>query len=689
MRLRSMIPVTSAAVAFASLMPVASADASKEVLYGKEPGWVVPRPAPTTTAAPSGAPVRTEHFDVQIHAGPAANEVFTAWRVRILKPEGLAVGTVVATWNPDAGDTTVHYLRIRRGESTIDVLASSTFEVARQEDHLEQAMLHGHLTATLQVPGLQVGDELELAATTRHRDRTLGDRAFGAGMLPPMGLPGAYRLRLLWPASRRLTWRTTPDVPTPQERVHDGVKEVTYELRDPEAVIFSTGAPVRMHVRRAIEFSDFASWREVSSRLSPLYLQAAALPPGTPIREEAARIAAATPDAVRRTEAALALVQDRIRYVYVGMNGGNYQPATLDETWTRRYGDCKAKTVLLLALLRELGVEAEPVLVNSQGGDGLDERLPSPGLFDHVIVRARVGGAVHWLDGTRRGDSSLRGLLPPRYRWVLPLRAGGADLEAVPAVPPRSPTSITVLDIDTSGAFEARNPVKADVILRGDEAQNIRSVLAAMTAADAERAVRTYFDREEAWLESDKSSWAYDDARAVLRLSVVGTAKPEWEGDDEDGRERSIPGAGFSPPAEYRRPKEQDQAAPWIIDHPEFRCYATTIRLPPASAKWKWDYRAKPVHRTMGGVTYWRVADLRDGVMRTVMSKRYEVREISAAEAAEVNRLLPQFDNKVSRVLQIAADKAPAAHPALAQPPFGEATDWMAEATPCDAPALP
>ena len=61
---------------------------------------------------------------------------------------------------------------------------------------------------------------------------------------------------------------------------------------------------------------------------------------------------------------ALALVQEKVRYLLIEMNGGGYRPTNADVTWSRRYGDCKAKTVLLIALLRELGVAARPVLVS-------------------------------------------------------------------------------------------------------------------------------------------------------------------------------------------------------------------------------------------------------------------------------------------------------------------------------------
>ena len=70
----------------------------------------------------------------------------------------------------------------------------------------------------------------------------------------------------------------------------------------------------------------------------------------SPIKAEAARIRAASPDPKVQAGLALALVQDQIRYLFLGLDGGGYRPTPADETWKRRLGDCKAKSVLLLAL---------------------------------------------------------------------------------------------------------------------------------------------------------------------------------------------------------------------------------------------------------------------------------------------------------------------------------------------------
>jgi hypothetical protein len=175
--------------------------AADDVHYAAPPSWIVAAPVPTEGPTPEGAHFRVEYLDYQIYAGPDGDEFHSASRTRILDGEGLAAGNIVLNWNPDAGDATVHHLRILRGRETIDVLESTKFEVLRREGYLENAVLNGHLTATLQVPGLQIGDRLEIASTIRRKDPTLGDRSFGFVQLPALGLPGAFRARIVWPAS--------------------------------------------------------------------------------------------------------------------------------------------------------------------------------------------------------------------------------------------------------------------------------------------------------------------------------------------------------------------------------------------------------------------------------------------------------------------------------------------------------
>lgn len=670
-----------------ALVPVisvqaAAADAPREVQYGQVPAWVLPPPAATAGPQTGDAAFRIIYQDTQERVTTDAVEDYSAYEVKILKPEALAMGNVAVAWSPSAGPATVHYVRIIRDGKSIDVLKQTKFKILERETGLEQSILDGNLTATLQVPGLQVGDELQFAATIVRHEPAFGMHAAGAAQLPVGGFPGVFRYRLQWPESKPIKWRLTKDLPAVAPKTDQGFKTLEIELRDPPAIPDVEGAPTRFDVRRAIEYTDYAGWSGLSKQLWPLYEKASTLLPNSPIHAEAARIAAASRDPTQRAQAALRLVQEQIRYVFVGLDGGNYIPATADQTWQRRFGDCKAKTVLLLALLRELGIKADPVLVNSKGGDGMNERMPNPTLFDHVLVRANVGGKDIWLDGTRLGDHFLDMMPPPLFEWGLPLTTAGAELLAVQPATSPYPQAITVEDIDATRGFDKDAVWTVKHVLRGDEAFQIESALSTVAPADADRMLKTYWRQQNNWIEPDQVGWHYDERHAALVLTLKGEGKADWDGSIQEGHSLKIPGAGFYAPEKMHRLKDQDQSAAWAVEYPKFRCWVTTVHLPQPAARFHWTYSAKPVDRRFAGAIYWRSSGLRGNSVQTIMSRQSFTREISAAEAQQVNAALPAFDNNMSTVEETLS-------PGTGQSatlPFASEPDWASNAALCSPP---
>lgn len=667
----------------ATTSPLA-ARTNNTIRYADPAAWVQPPPEPTDAATPAGLPFRFIYSDTQVRVDETGIATYTAYRARIIKPEALQLGQVGLVWSPASGDATVHRVRIIRDGQAIDALKTTRFQVIQREGALEQSVLTGNLTATLQIPGLRVGDEVEVATTMRGRDPTLGDKAFGLFQLPPQGLPGAFRFQLSWPDSAKLSFQSSRDLASAVPARHGRNQTISFELRDPNGVIVNDGAPDRFNMRRLIEYSNFSGWPDVSQRFWPLYSQAALLPSNSPLQGKVAGIKASSSDPAVRALAALQLVQDEIRYVYVGLNGGNLRPAPIEETWSRRFGDCKAKTAMLLALLTALDIEAEAVLVGLNGDDGLDARLPSIGVFNHVLVRARIGDKNYWLDGTRLGDRNLDMLPQPGFNWGLPVRQAGAPIEPVKAEAFARPQFIGVLDLDASAGFD--KPAKASVkyVFRGDEAYSIRSGLAGLAGEDADRVLRSYWRREESWIDSASVAWHYDEAHKNITLSLAGTAKPDWDGNDKDGHSLTIWGAGFSPPDTLRRAKEQDGTAPWLTDFPKFKCWATTIRLPLPGSKRHWTYSADAMNRQIGGVTYWRQAALQGDLVRTVMSRNVKLREITADQARAQTDAIAGFNNNMSSVFE-QASSGNSAHPAASKSrlPFGDNVDWAVDDRAC------
>ncbi|MGH9894046.1 MAG: DUF3857 domain-containing protein, partial [bacterium] len=238
---------------------MASSQDPSEVQFGPAPAWTLPTLPPTTQPLPDAGAVRVIYSDSQINIERIGTQNFYAYRVKVLTPEGLAVGNVNVAWNPAAGNLTVHRLNVIRGTRVTDVLKSARFQVLRREGGLEQAILDGNLTAAIQVPGLQVGDELEFA-TTRVQDPTLRDHAYGIAQLPVMGMPGAFRVRMIWPAGHRLNWKTTSDLARSVPKTTGKQTQLVYEMSDPRSATITDYAPRRFNLRRQIEYSDYESW---------------------------------------------------------------------------------------------------------------------------------------------------------------------------------------------------------------------------------------------------------------------------------------------------------------------------------------------------------------------------------------------------------------------------------------------
>jgi hypothetical protein len=650
--------------------------ANDQVRRAPVPGWVVPTEALPVPESASGL-VFVRRSETLVHLGAQGHTQYLGYRVRILHPNALQAGNLTLSWNPAAGSPAVHVLRVHRGAESRDVLDGASFEILRREDQLEASALTGILTAALRVPDLRVGDELEIAISVPMDDPTLRPRDFGLIGLMPEPAPGRFRFGLSWDEGHAPNLKMTPLMAVAARR---GPRSVTFDFDNPPLVAPPEGAPVRYAWQRIVEYSDFSDWTAISRHFAPIFARAAALPAGSPIRDEARRIAAAHASPLDRARAALELVQREVRYVYVGLNGGNLTPATASETWQRRYGDCKGKTALLLALLAELGIEAQPVLVSNSGADdGLDERLPSPFHFDHVVVRSRIAGADYWLDGTLPpvAAPSREPVLP--YRWVLPVTAQGRSIERIQWRPAAVPDEISLYEIDARAGFDRPARITTTRILRGIAGLVEHSQMSALTQPQLLSMYRQNL-AESPWEAIDSVQWRYDARAQASVTTITGTGSVDWATRSGGSRWLTLPGGGFSPPQRRTRPAEQDQDLPYY-NAPEFNCHATTVRLPSATDVRHWSYNASFDTRIFGR-TYYRAFDLRDGAIRMVRGSRVEQIEIDAAGARRDNDRIASFDNSMASITYDPSDEASAERPGRRVPATDE-IDWTGDDVPC------
>lgn len=619
----------------AAALFIGHAVAADRPQLGPAPAWVLPPVTPAQSPATTEAGLQVLLNDQQLRLTTEVSEFYTASRVRVQSPQGLsAIGTVRFGWNPDKDVLTIHQLTATRGGETRNLLEGQEFTVLRREDQLEQAVLTGTLTAVLQPPGLQVGDEIEFRYTLSRRDPVVADTPDGAYIWPNTTI-SSVRLRALWPESMPLRHRASTHMPAAAPVTRDGWNELTYEMQNPAPLLQPTGAPARFAAMRMVEFTTFRDWQHLSQRFAPLYAKAATLAASSPLRAEITRIRQQHATPVARAEAALRLVQDEIRYVLLAMNTGGLVPATADETWERRYGDCKAKTALLLALLAGLGVQAEPVLVSTAFGDGMDTRLPGVGLFDHVMVRAKIGDKTYWLDGTRVGDRSLARLKPPEFQWGLPLLAGGSALVRIVQEPLREPQAVRTLDVDASEGITLPAPFKAELLLTGDAALGVKQTWDNVPEVNREEGFRSFWREQYHGLDIDSTQMHYDEAAGTLTWKASGRITLEWDPEYETYEPHDM-SLGYR--ADFTRPRGTDTAAPYYVNFPTYERTVETIKLPPGRTPFT--VTGSDIDRTIAGVEYRRKAVVHDNRFTMELSTRSIAAEFPASQRTEAERVL-------------------------------------------------
>lgn len=612
-------------------LAAAPAVGQERPLIAPAPEWVEPLTIPAPDPARANAPAQMLLLSSQTRFDGDVSESHTELATLIQQPQGLAFGNISLPWPPDRAELIVHKVQLLRGGKTIDLLAGGQeFTVVRRESNLEGARLDGILTAVLQPEGLSVGDTLVLAFTMRQKPGIVGPSGENAMALPFGTKIRRVYYRHIWPKDMAMQWRATPGMGTPKVRNGKQGKELIVDIADAEAPKPPEGAPQRYALTAFLQISRHQSWSEISPVLAPGFTQARAIPPGSPLAAEVETIRAATADRRAQALAALRLVQDKVRYFDLAMGEAGYIPASAAVTWARKYGDCKDKTVTLLALLDGLGIEAEPVLVSAAMSDGLDQRLPALGVFDHVIVKARIDGADYWLDGTRTGDRDIAALASAPFRWGLPILAAGAGLESIPLQPPILPLSETRVTYDASKGLFAPVPVKGSITLRGD----IANAYALLHAQAGDERFRQFVEGFPGLPEVKdlKFTFRKDEQTGAFVTEFQGTGLMPWE------PQRGEPGIAFLFGNEvigwypdFEREDGKDPDIPFALSFPDFSELTETVILPDGGKGFRLE--GKDLDQTLAGTQISRTIALENGRAVATSRFRHLAPEIGAAEA--------------------------------------------------------
>lgn len=366
------------------------------------PAWVEVVPLPD---ADPTAPLSIRLFDTQYHIGEDSS-VFVRRALTVRSASALSsAGQVEIHFVPEYQKAALHTLRIHRGTETIDRKANAMIRFLQREKDLEKGVYSGEVTASILVNDLRVGDTLEVAYSVQGQNPVFNRQVAEISVWDATAPTMLRRIVLTHPENRTINWRMIGATPstsvTPSESRAEGKRRLEWQQAALRQIDQEPGIPAEHDPYRWLQISEFGSWNQLARWASGLFKLDDQN--NAELRAAAERIRK-LPTPEDRVEAALQFVQNEIRYFSVSLGESSHRPAQPDTVLTRRYGDCKDKSLLLIALLRQLDIEAKPVVLQAASRRRFDALLPSPQLFDHAIVQVPLKSGTYYLDPTRLGQ---------------------------------------------------------------------------------------------------------------------------------------------------------------------------------------------------------------------------------------------------------------------------------------------
>jgi len=382
-----------------------------------------------------------------------------------------SVSKLKIDFNPSFQQLTLHSADVYRNGRLIYTLNKKDIKIFSDESELKNELLSGGAQALILLPSTQVGDVVDFKYSIVGANPIFGDRnayIFSLGWSVPVDLA---QIRIVYPASKHLNFRTMGADLKPRETIENELKVLSWTLEKPKPIFNEEQYPYGYVRYPFVSVSEYSSWSEVVEQQEPLYRNRD-LPKDLVSRIDEITKGLLDPEKVMTV---LNFVQKEIRYLGLEYGINAFKPHLPKEVWRDRRGDCKDKTLLLLSILDTLSIESYPALVHTNLREGLSGALPGPNRFDHVIANVIVDGKSYWLDPTRPPQSGkLNEIAYYSYDQALVLKQGQSALTHMPLDPAGNDQSFIIEEI-TIGDYTAPIRLKVSSLYRGKSAEEMKS----------------------------------------------------------------------------------------------------------------------------------------------------------------------------------------------------------------------
>ena len=553
-------------------------------LFGRSFGDFDVRPAPAWIdrvaldyrTQPQGANVRkgvwailTDH-QVRVASDGHFSEYFRRVR-KVVSSNGVQNASELnLDFDPSYQRLVIHEAALVRDGRRIEQLDPAEVRVIEKEPESDEKIYDGMLTALLFLKDVRPGDVIDYSFSLDGSNPLLGgkyaDEFDVAANVPTQRI----RHRLIWPADRPYHFRSTIRGFAPAVETRGSEKIAVWDRRDVAGVEVEDQTPDWFDPYDSVQVTEYGSWAEVGAWANELFQPNEASV--TAVRNLAAKIRGEHASRDEQVTAAIRFVQDDIRYLGIEMGRNSHQPHAPAVTLQQRYGDCKDKAFLLAMLLRELGLEAYPAMVNTRIRHRLDDLLPSPFLFDHVITEVIAGGKTYWVDATSSDEGgTLQTLDTPNDERALVVRAGTTALTRIDV---RDAAAINIEQTYTTRDYSGPTTLQVKTTYSGAQADRMRSKIGSMSIADLAKERINRYAEDQPKIVANRQPVILDDRlRNVITILETYTIRDLWRSGEWTFYPRQLEN-------HLSRPETMIRSMPLAVDYPLNLTQKMTFNLP-------------------------------------------------------------------------------------------------------------
>lgn len=249
----------------------------------------------------------------------------------------------------------------------------------------------------LRFAGLEKGDvvELEYSLVPKRRSAPYSGYFGELVLFAARGPEQLKRYVLIAPAAQKIFVHAEKIAPA-SVCARDGSQVFLWESRSIPALPREPRSPGVTEISPYVHVSTMGDWKQLGSWYAELVRPQFALDQS--LQDELARVTSGLHTDKEKISAIQEFVLRSTHYVALEFGIYSYKPYPVTQIYARRFGDCKDKASLMIALLRAAGIEAEIALVRTRSLGDVVAEPASIAVFNHAIVY--VPKYELWLDGT-------------------------------------------------------------------------------------------------------------------------------------------------------------------------------------------------------------------------------------------------------------------------------------------------